>query len=68
MRRVVYEWVLVLGARGGIGLAAVDVAGSLGARVIAAASRPAKRAASAAAGALSDVGGRRVTGKLALRP
>jgi len=39
------EWVLVLGAGGGIGLAAVDVASSLGARVIAAASSPAKRAA-----------------------
>ncbi len=32
------EWVLVLGAGGGIGLAAVDVAVALGARVIAAAS------------------------------
>ena len=32
------EWVLVLGAGGGIGLAAVDVARALGARVIAAAS------------------------------
>jgi len=37
------EWVVVLGAGGGIGLAAVDVASSLGARVIAAASSPAKR-------------------------
>ena len=34
------EWVLVLGAGGGIGLAAVDVASSLGARVIAAAVQP----------------------------
>jgi NADPH:quinone reductase len=34
------EWVLVLGAGGGIGLAAVDVATALGARVIAAASSP----------------------------
>jgi NADPH2:quinone reductase len=34
------EWVLVLGAGGGIGLASVDVAVALGARVIAAASPP----------------------------
>lgn len=45
------EWVLVLGAGGGIGLAAVDVARSLGARVIAAASSRAKRAAAISAGA-----------------
>jgi len=45
------EWVLVLGADGGIGLAAVDVARSLGARVIAAASSQAKRAAAISAGA-----------------
>jgi NADPH2:quinone reductase len=45
------EWVLVLGAGGGIGLAAVDVARSLGARVIAAASSQAKRAAAISAGA-----------------
>jgi NADPH:quinone reductase len=49
------EWVLVLGAGGGIGLAAVDVARSLGARVIAAASSPAKRAAAIAAGAQATV-------------
>jgi NADPH2:quinone reductase len=49
------EWVLVLGAGGGIGLAAVDVAGSLGARVIAAASSPAKRAAAINAGAQAAV-------------
>ncbi len=45
------EWVLVLGAGGGIGLAAVDVARCLGARVIAAASSQAKRAAAISAGA-----------------
>ena len=39
------EWVLVLGAGGGIGLAAVDVATALGARVIAAASTADKLAA-----------------------
>jgi NADPH:quinone reductase len=49
------EWVLVLGAGGGIGLAAVDLARSLGARVIAAASSPAKLAASVTAGAQATV-------------
>jgi NADPH2:quinone reductase len=38
------DWVLVLGAAGGVGLAAVQVAAALGARVIAAAATPAKRA------------------------
>ena len=45
------EWVQVRGAGGGIGLAAVDVARSLGAQVIAAASSQAKRAAAIGAGA-----------------
>ena len=45
------EWVLVLGAGGGIGLAAVDVAAALGARVIAAASTADKRGAALAMGA-----------------
>jgi NADPH2:quinone reductase len=45
------EWVVVLGAGGGIGLAAVDVARSLGARVVGAASSAEKRAAAVAAGA-----------------
>jgi NADPH2:quinone reductase len=45
------EWVLVLGAGGGIGLAAVDCARHLGARVIAAASTDEKLAAAQAAGA-----------------
>jgi NADPH2:quinone reductase len=49
------EWVLVLGAGGGIGLAAVDVATHLGARVIAAASSPAKLAAAVAAGAEATI-------------
>ena len=49
------EWVVVLGAGGGIGLAAVDVASSLGARVIAAASSQAKRAASVTAGAHATI-------------
>jgi len=45
------EWLLVLGAGGGIGLAAVDVASSLGARVIAAAATREKLAAAVNAGA-----------------
>ncbi|HVW33804.1 MAG TPA: zinc-binding dehydrogenase, partial [Acidimicrobiia bacterium] len=44
-------WLVVLGAGGGIGLAAVDVGRSLGARVIAAAGSADKRAAALAAGA-----------------
>ena len=39
------EWVLVHGAAGGVGLAAVDLAKAIGARVIAAASRAEKREA-----------------------
>jgi NADPH2:quinone reductase len=49
------EWVLVLGAGGGVGLAAVDVARHLGARVIAAASTPEKLAAATAAGAEATI-------------
>jgi len=45
------EAVLVLGAGGGVGLATIDVARALGARVIGAASSDAKRAAARAAGA-----------------
>jgi NADPH2:quinone reductase len=45
------ESVLVLGAGGGVGLAVVDVATALGARVIAVASTPEKRAAAIAVGA-----------------
>ena len=39
------EWVLVHGATGGVGLAAVDLAGALGAKVIATSRSPAKLAA-----------------------
>lgn len=49
------EWVLVLGAGGGIGLAAVDVARHLGARVIAAASTPQKLEAAVKAGAEATI-------------
>lgn len=45
------EWVVVLGAAGGVGLAAVDCARALGAQVIAAASSDEKLAACAARGA-----------------
>jgi NADPH:quinone reductase len=45
------EWVVVLGAGGGIGLAATDVAKALGAKVIACASTPAKLALAERAGA-----------------
>ena len=49
------EWVLVLGAGGGIGLAAVDVAVALGARVVAAASTPVKLEAAVAMGAEATI-------------
>jgi NADPH2:quinone reductase len=45
------EWVVVLGAGGGIGLAAIDVAKALGAKVIACASTPEKLALADTAGA-----------------
>lgn len=48
--------VVVLGAGGGIGLAAVDVAHSLGARVVGVASSEEKRAAATAAGAEAVIG------------
>ncbi len=49
------EWVLVLGAGGGIGLAAVDVAVALGARVVAAASSDDKLDAARRMGATATV-------------
>jgi NADPH:quinone reductase len=49
------EWVLVLGAGGGIGLAATDVATALGGRVIAAASTPDKLEAARAMGAEATI-------------
>ncbi|MFA1541386.1 NADPH:quinone oxidoreductase family protein [Actinomadura monticuli] len=50
------ETVLVLGAGGGVGLAAVQVAKALGARVLAAASTPEKQEAAREAGADAAVG------------
>ena len=49
------ETVLVLGAGGGVGLAAVDIAGALGATVVAAASSPDKLDAARSAGATVTV-------------
>lgn len=49
------EWVLVTGAGGGIGLAAIDVARSLGGRVIAVASTAEKRALATAMGAEATI-------------
>jgi NADPH2:quinone reductase len=49
------EWVLVLGAGGGVGLAATDVATALGGRVIAAASSPEKLAAASSMGAEATI-------------
>ena len=49
------EWVLVLGAGGGIGLAMIDVAVALGGRVIAAASTSEKLAAASAMGAVATI-------------
>ncbi|HLX89215.1 MAG TPA: NADPH:quinone oxidoreductase family protein [Acidimicrobiales bacterium] len=49
------EWLLVLGAGGGIGLATVDVGLALGANVIAAASSTEKLAAAQATGALHTI-------------
>ncbi len=49
------EWVLVLGAGGGVGLAAVDVAAALGGRVIAAASTGDKLEAAVEAGAEATI-------------
>jgi NADPH2:quinone reductase len=49
------EWVLVLGAGRGVGLAAVDIATALGGRVIAAASTPGKLEAAMAMGAEATI-------------
>jgi NADPH2:quinone reductase len=49
------EWVVVLGAGGGVGLAAIDVAHALGARVVACASSREKLDAAVAAGAEATI-------------
>ncbi len=54
-RLVAGEWVLVLGAGGGVGLAAVDIATALGGRVIAAASDGEKLAVASAMGAEATI-------------
>jgi NADPH2:quinone reductase len=50
------QWVLVTGAGGGVGRACVDVARSMGARVIGVASSEEKRAAAVEAGAEATIG------------
>ena len=49
------EWTVVLGAGGGIGLAAVDLASSMGARVLACASSAERLALATAAGATATI-------------
>lgn len=49
------QWLLVLGAGGGVGLAAVDVGASMGLHVIAAASSEEKRAVAASRGAEATI-------------
>jgi NADPH2:quinone reductase len=49
------QWLLVLGAGGGVGLAAVDVGRALGLKVIAAASSAAKRAMAQSRGAVAVI-------------
>lgn len=49
------QWLLVLGAGGGVGLAAVDVGAAMGLQVIAAASSADKRAAALAHGAVAVI-------------
>jgi NADPH2:quinone reductase len=49
------QWVLVLGAGGGVGLAAVDVGRALGLQVVAAASSPEKRAMATSRGAVAVI-------------
>ena len=61
------EWVAVLGAGGGIGLAAVDVATALGARVVACASSVEKLTAAVGAGAEATIAYEDVDLKAAIR-
>lgn len=49
------QWLLVLGAGGGVGLGAVDVGHAIGLNVIAAASSPQKRALAASRGAVATI-------------
>ncbi len=61
------EWFVVLGAGGGVGLAATDMATALGARVIACASSAEKLALARAAGAVATVAYEEVDLKDAIR-
>jgi NADPH2:quinone reductase len=61
------EWVVVLGAAGGVGLAAVELARHLGGRVLAAASSPAKLEQARAVGAEAVVDYEREDLKLRVR-
>ncbi len=61
------EWVVVLGAGGGIGLAATDLATALGARVVACASTPEKLSLASAAGAVATINYDGVDLKAAIR-
>jgi NADPH2:quinone reductase len=61
------EWIAVLGAGGGVGLAATDLATALGARVVACASSPDKLALATAAGAAATIAYEDVDLKAAIR-
>jgi NADPH2:quinone reductase len=61
------EWIAVLGAGGGVGLAATDLATALGAHVVACASSPDKLALATAAGAVATIAYEDVDLKAAIR-
>lgn len=61
------QWLLVLGAGGGVGLAAVDVGRAMGLQVIAAASSEAKREVALAKGAIAAIDTSSVDIKVATR-
>ncbi|MGE3448440.1 MAG: zinc-binding dehydrogenase, partial [Microbacteriaceae bacterium] len=61
------EWIAVLGAGGGVGLAATDLGTALGARVVACASSPARLELARSAGAVATIAYEDVDLKTALR-
>ena len=61
------EWIVVLGAGGGVGLAATDLAAARGARVVACASSPEKLALASAMGAQATIAYEDVDLKAAIR-